>query len=222
MSHAAEEPETETAEARLARHCGMLRRLEDLAMMMAEAITLQAQAAAQAGELDGGRASLALNRAAKVVRQCVALEDRLHQAPSAAPQSSEAVSEAERREAEAGRRGFDRRLWGLFGRDMVREAVEKVISRAAPCEREAERLLADLKDRMEAEEEDAETNVYEIGRTVERICEGLGLSVDWSLWKGQTWADGYVGILASEREYAEKQRRAYGVNGTGPEAHPPP
>jgi hypothetical protein len=217
MSHAPEEPETETAEARLGRHCGMLRRLEDLAMMMAEAITLQAQTAAQAGELDGGRASLALNRAAKVVRQCVALEDRLRQTPSAAPQSSAYE------EVEADRRRLDRRLWQMFGRDMVREAVEKVIARAAPCEREAERLLADLKDRMEHEDKEAETNVYEIGRTVERLCEGLGLGVDWSLWKGQTWADEYVGALACEREYASKQRRAGRVNGTGGAmVHPPP
>lgn len=77
MSDAPLSPNIETAEAQYARYAALLGELQTLGMRVARATARQAEAAAEAGELDSGAAALALGRAGKMVRQCIALEQDL-------------------------------------------------------------------------------------------------------------------------------------------------
>jgi hypothetical protein len=208
MYDAAANPEIETAEERLARHSAMLRRLQDLSMTMAEAIARQAEAEAAAGALDSGAAALALGRAAKSVRQSVALEDRLHQAREDRARDDRTRADAaapDPAEDRALTQKYERRLWMLYGRDKIHDAVEKVIEHERLAESDAERLLADLNERLEDEDEVRALMAMSTGKAVDRICGDLGLTIDWSLWKGQVWVEEYIPILETQRDWAAKQ-----------------
>lgn len=61
---------------------------------------------------------------------------------------------------------------------------------------DAERLLADLKDRLDTEEAAIEDNFF-AGAMVDRICLALGLKPDWSRWEGHGWAEEYAGLAAT-------------------------
>ena len=177
----------------IARCCGSWRRSP---WGLARSIARQAEAAAQAGELDSGGAALALGRVAKVVRQTCALENQIHQDwRDGARRDEESVAAPQVYQASL--RAVKRRLWTLYGEDKVRDAVEKVIAHAQRSESDAERLLADLTDRLDDEGEVAELMNMQVGAAVSRICEALGLTIDWSLWAGQAWVEGYGGTVGT-------------------------
>jgi len=209
------------ATARTARHLGLLEELTDIGMAMAREVKRRTLAEDDpAGEeLDAAPAqkrpaprescrdlSLAFSRAARAVRQSVALEQRLvadHQAREAAVQADapgidldavrrrlvgrafETVRERELERAEA-------------VRDVVREAVVGAIKAEAgetpdwgPERGEtvrAERLLDDLDERLEDESEDDDFAHYPVSELIARICRDLGLTPDWSLWAREPWA----------------------------------
>jgi len=206
MSDTAASPEFETAEERLARHSAMLQRLQALAMGVAEAVARRTEIEAAAGELDGGAAALALGRAAKAVRQSIALENKLHQdladraredqaredraredrarEDRAREASSDPAHAAEDHEAA---RQFGQRTWSLYRKDKIHDVVEKAIAtEREPVDRE--RLLADLDEWLEDEDAAARLAAVPVAIAIQMVCAGLGLKPDWSLWKRQTWA----------------------------------
>src|SRR5277367_1470480 len=135
---------SDPASAAPAWHREMLRELAELGMRMARAVTVGAEARAQAGEAtaaDEAASSLALQRAAKMVPLTVALDKKLLEPPKAA--NDPAIDfEAQRREdAEASVR-VRGKLWKLVGRPMVREVVERAIETETEGP-ERERLFAE-------------------------------------------------------------------------------
>ena len=101
-----------------------------------------------------------------------------------------------------------RRLWDLYGRGRVRRAVEQAIEAEGVSKGDARRLRADLNAWLNDDTEVAEFMDLPIGEVVARMCEGLGLALDWDLWMGQVWAIDYVGIEASGNLYAIMEARA--------------
>jgi len=199
MYDAAQDPDADDSEApdadaaRLARQAAMLGELAELGMRMARAVTAQAIAAAEAGEMDGA-AALAFGRAAKVVRQCVALENQLYEVrgETARGQAAAALT----RDHEAVSRRFHRKLWFLYVKDKIRDAVEKVVRHNEVPREEAEQLLADLKHHLDDEAVVRELIEKDFASTVAYFCERYGLEVDWGLWDGQQWAEDHIRYLA--------------------------
>ena len=201
MSTLADASEIETAEEQFARHAGMLRELQELGMRMARAVASQAEAAAQAGELESGAATLALGRAGKMVRQCIALERDLSQSLNAAAEAAASAPQS-REEASQSRRKLWQRLWYLYGRGTVRDALEKVIVHDPRLsESDAERLLGDLKDRLDREtlEMGEDFHIHEI---VIRLCQEMDIEIDWTLFESHGWAEDLVGFAKTRRDGA--------------------
>src|SRR6185369_17466517 len=76
-------------------------------------------------------------------------------------------------------------------RDYVAEAIEAEAVELKKPEREVERLLDDLDERIEAGDYDDELDTAPIGDLVARICADLGVTPDWNLWMDQDWAIEY-------------------------------
>jgi len=161
-------------------HGPMLRELAELGMRMARAVTSGAEARAQSGEAtaaDEAAASLALQRAAKMVRMTVALDRRLDEAAQAVGRAGdEAAVDWVARQRENAERSLEmrRKFWRLIGETMVREAVERSIeTEADPADRE--RLFDVLDERLADKElEQAGPGQYE--GLIVSISQGLGLS----------------------------------------------
>jgi hypothetical protein len=143
-------------------HAPMLRELAELGMRMARAVTIGAEARAEAGEAtaaDEAASSLALQRAAKMVRLTVALDWRLVAAQPAIdfesrqPAVDDADAEARRLEAADDAVWVIRNLWKLVGKPLVRNTIALAIETESEGA-ERERLLADLHERLVEREDD--------------------------------------------------------------------
>jgi hypothetical protein len=98
-----------------------------------------------------------------------------------------------------------RRLWHLYGRSSVLDAGRKLLAHNKVEARETERLLADLKDRLDEKVVDDHVS---IGMIVAELCEAWALPLDWTLWEGYGWAEDHAGLAAQAvRWLAERQRR---------------
>jgi hypothetical protein len=140
-------------------HAPMLRELAEMGMEMARTVMAGARARAQAGEataVDEATSTLALQRAAKLVRQTVALDMKRREPPKPAipvtdqQQTLDEAAEA-RAKVEAESVWFRKRMWGLVGKPMARTAVALAIETEAEAP-ERERLLADLNEKLDARE----------------------------------------------------------------------
>ena len=169
-------------------HAPMLRELAELGMRMAWAVTLGAEARAQAGEAtaaDEAASSLALQRAAKMVRLTVALDQRLVAGPIAAPMSASdlerqqrGIDEAEARRVEAAQDAVwvMRSLWKLVGKPLVRNTVALAVEREVEAP-DRERLLRELNERLvEREEELIALGPGQYGDMISGFLAELGLS----------------------------------------------
>src|ERR1700722_1605502 len=108
------------ASAAPAWHGEMLGELAELGMRMARAVTVGAEMRAQAGEAsaaDEAASSLALQRAAKMVRLTVALDKKLLEPPQEANEPAVDYAAQQREDAEASVR-VRGQLWKLVGRTM--------------------------------------------------------------------------------------------------------
>ena len=159
----------------------VLRELAELGMGLAR--TVQAQAIDQAsgasaqdeGALPawarGADLGLTFARIARAVRQTVALEAKLYRDRQAGHDKARAE------------RAVETRLRGIRRKAKVIEIVERVVER----ESDAERLLDDLDERLQ-DEDDADFADRPLGELVARICRDLGVTPDWSLWADEAWA----------------------------------
>ena len=176
-------------EARTERQLGMLQRLAELAMAMAEAIGEEALAARPIpgqtpGDGEGGPRRSPADLAAvftgvsRAVRQTIALEARL-------------MSDGVGREARAGqveleRRREDARAALRRRRIEVRDIVQAVIeAESDDCIHSSLRRTLDA--RLERETDDSDILDLPLGEAVARICRDLGLSPDWLGWDAD-WA----------------------------------
>jgi hypothetical protein len=192
------EPEPDDPEGRAAartqRQLAMLQELAEIGMQMARAVRDEALARAEAADdeedapkppsrFGGGDLSLVYSRIARAVRQTLALETRI------ADGIEKARFEQRRAHVAAVRSAFQERQDEI--RDHVAEAIEAEAAEKGTSEREIERLLDDLDERLEVGDYDEILPDLPIGDLVARICEDLGVTPDWSLWEDQAWAIEY-------------------------------
>ncbi|MGH6967231.1 MAG: hypothetical protein ACREE0_22325 [Phenylobacterium sp.] len=164
----------------------MLHELAEIGMQMARAARDEALAPADVetprppsrfGAADLG---LVYSRIARAVRQTLALEIRV------AEEIETVRREGEQRRVADIRQAMDERQTEI--RDYVAEAIEAEAAEKKSSEREVERLLDDLDERIEAGDYDDTLDTAPIGELVARICADLGVIPDWDLWGDHQWA----------------------------------
>jgi len=173
---------------RTERHLRILQELADIGMRLARAVeaeVLAPPAAAEAAEpavparFAGADLGLVFSRIAKAVRQTLALETRL------ADGLETARRDQARRRANAEQLTLQHRQEDI--RDFVAQAVEAEGERRELPETEVERLLDDLDERLEEGRYDDALADAPIPELITRICNDLGVSPDWRLWKHLDW-----------------------------------
>jgi hypothetical protein len=179
------------ADARTERHLRMLQELAEIGMDLARGV--RAQALDPAAEAAGGDFGLVFSRIARAVRQTLALETRIAQ---------EQAARDEQRLAEETRRNRDAVLRrGRARKNTVHEAVEQAVMAEAEGD-ELENLLSELDECLEDEDE-LDFADRPIGEQVARICRGLDIEPDWSLWKDEDWAIDEAAANAAEAPRSE-------------------
>jgi hypothetical protein len=186
----------EDAEARQERHRRILQELAEIGMQIARAVRdealARAEVAAEGSDADAsapparGLAAdpgLTYSRIAKAVRLTLALETRL------ADGLEKARVERARSHLAAIRQAADEHQQDV--RDYVAEAIEADGVEHRMPRPEVERLLDELDERLEAGEYDDMLDNAPTGELVARICQDLGVEIDWDLWNGQDWADDF-------------------------------
>jgi len=207
--------EIDSAEAERARHAGLLRELQELGMCAARAAA--ALAGAAESEAECGAATLALGRAGKLVRQCIALERDLRRTTEQDLQAAENSQRdaAAARDADEGlKRDYWRLLWRRYGRGLVRDSIARLIDAEERAPDERERLLDDLKDRLDARDKTID-GCFFVGAELEAFAEAMALVIDWRLFDGHGWAAEHDGILSGRR--LQQELRAAAAR-----ARPPP
>jgi hypothetical protein len=153
------------AQALIDRGLGLLTRLADIGMEIAEAAGRRAAALAEtpASPADAADPALAYARAARAVRLTVALQSRL-----LAERAALGRAQAQARAAEAGRR-----------RERIHAKVERTLETDRADADEVEELSSRVWEQLRETEDDdlADRPVAEV---VARICRDLGLSPAWA------------------------------------------
>jgi hypothetical protein len=163
------------------RHAAILARLAEVGERLA---MKHAERALAADDLDvEAKATVAFHRAARSVRQCLALEAKLIR------DAARADRDDAQREATAQREALSvSDHWrSIRRRREVKEIVAHTIETEAG-EFDAEQLFDDLEERLAAGDEDADFADRPIGELVARICRDLGIAPDWSLFEDEDWA----------------------------------
>jgi hypothetical protein len=180
------------AEARRERQLAMLQELAEIGMQMARAVRDEALARAGATDEDaparpspfgGGDLGLVYARIARAVRQTLALETRV------AEGIEKARTEQAHSQVAAIRTAFEERQHAV--RDYVADAIEAEAAERGTPEKDIERLMDNLDERLEDGDYDDALADAPIGDLVARICADLGVTPDWSLWEDQDWAIEY-------------------------------
>jgi hypothetical protein len=187
---APDDPEGRAA-ARTARQLAMLQELAEIGMQMARAVRDEALARAEDADaapkppspFGGGDLGLVYARIARAVRQTLALETRV------ADGIEKAGIEQARNRVAAVRTALDERQHAV--RDYVADAIEAEAAERGTPDRDVERLLDDLDERLDDGDYDDALADGPIGDLVARICADLGVTPDWSLWEDQDWAIEY-------------------------------
>jgi hypothetical protein len=174
-----------------ARQLAMLHELAEIGMQMARAVRDEALARAEDEDVaparpspfGGGDLGLVYARIARAVRQTLALETRV------AEGIEKVRIEHARAHVAAVRTAFDERQHEV--RDYVADAIEAEAAERGTPEKDVERLLDDLDERLDDGDYDEALADAPIGDLVARICADLGVTPDWSLWEGKDWAIEY-------------------------------
>jgi hypothetical protein len=202
MSSSPEATPAETAQDRAAgcacrdgeaaRRQRVLDELAEIGMDLAR--TTRRQAMDAAAPQPAGDVALAFSRIARAVRQTVALEARLDEDRHTRDRDTR-----HRIEAEQERRRAVAQIRVAVRKDDIRDAVEQAIeteARERGREVDVERLLADLDERLEDAEDDADFTGRPIGELIARICQDLGVTADPSLcWDDEDWVAPEAGAV---------------------------
>ncbi len=153
--------------------------------------------APRAADQAASELTLAFQRTARAVRQCLALKPKLAEDWRRGAERERALA------IEAGRR--------VRRKAEVRRAVEQAIAERpeTPHDRAhdkgiTERLFADLYDRLEAPEVGDELGRDTVGDVAAGICRDLGVPPVWDSWETQPWfeAEGWDESEEDEEEAA--------------------
>jgi hypothetical protein len=142
---------------------------------------------AQAAPMQSNGPALSFARAARVARDCIAMELRINE-PANAARSGEARA---RRISPSGRR----RLNGM--KDEVRKHVERSIKTNAEPHL-VEGLLFDMDERLDEPEVEAEFGTSPIGHLVLGLCEELGVKPEMTRWPDEMLRKSYVAETGRE------------------------
>ena len=145
------------------------------------------KAVSAAGEL-----TLAFTRAARAVRQTIALKNHIDAERQALIEDDEAA------EAEAEAEAADRRATATLRGFMIKEQVQEIVTEAIEAQAEPEdsddgddsereRLLDALHERLE-DMDDLAIGDRSVGEIVASVCQEIELTPDWSLWEAEDWA----------------------------------
>ena len=176
--------EIDAAAARKERLLQVLQELTEIGMEIARALKAEALARVDAKPAAApafAKADLGLvfSRIAKAVRQTVALEMRIAEGLQ--------ISRAEEQRRQANVRQLEAQHRQEDVREYVAEAVAADAERRGSSDKDVERLLADLDERLEDGDYDDRLADAPFPELIERICADLGVIVDWRLWKDHDW-----------------------------------
>ena len=182
--------ETCSAEALKAGQLAMLQELAEFGMQIARALRDECLARAEAAAADAaapappswaGRGDLGLifSRIARAVRQTVAQQTVVFEG------IEKARVERQRRQLDVQQLIAQQREEDL--RDFVVEAIEAEALRKETPESEVERLVADLDERLDDGDYDEGMADASFPELITRICDDLGVTVDWRLWAHLDW-----------------------------------
>lgn len=186
-----------TARAVMAAQIGLLSRLAEIGLAVAE--TAQRRAEDDAAGATG--AAMAYARTARAVRLTLALQARLAKDLAVLDAAALAVAarstpgtdaaDAEPADPEA--------AWREARRERIDRIMRRVIEADETDEDEIERLSDRCWERLIDEDVYGDLTAQPLGAIVERICEDLGLSPDWTRLAREAWAvaEAQTGALTS-------------------------
>jgi hypothetical protein len=180
-------PTPATAEALVAAQMADVRRMLDHGHVLLDAITAQVETGLRedAGRRIDGVREDAYAKITKAMRYVIVLQTRVFHGGlcQASPRRTK-----QRTERKA----------------LVAEAVEGAIAREAETDEAAERLIENLDTRLEAEA--PEDYDRPIGEMVAVICQGLGITPNWAVWKDTEWAQEEIATHPLGSPYASWPR----------------
>jgi len=207
VPHGAAQMCAPTAEALRAGQLAVLQELSEIGMQIARAVRDEVLAPAPAADEPAppsrfGRADPAImfSRIAKAVRQTLLLQTRVFE-------GVEKAKEVEtRRKRDVQQLILDQRQEDVRG--FVADAIENEVERGDRPEKDAERLLEELDERLEDGCYDDRLADAPIPELITRICCDLGVSPDWRIWGHLDWGAEFL--------------REYMGSDPGAERYPPP
>lgn len=168
--------------ARAERRLRLLEELSEIGMELARGLKPRADVGdAVAGEASGKDPAAIFAPLSRAIRLTLALEARTDQAL----RDLKAGVECARREARAKAVEHD----GEAREAQVRALVLEVAERECENYDAFEDLEEALEERLDLDEAYAGCRVRPLRQTVERLCQDLGLSPDWSRWAGEGWLE---------------------------------
>ena len=203
---AAPEP-LETRAERVARQAAMLREMAEITMRIARAeeqvalartalaMNEAAVGVAPAGGprivhpcTGGADPGLGISRISRSLRLTLAMENRLWDEFEAGAKAAVEVkpepSVKEQQRTQLGMRGV-----------IMCGTIVPIVEQAIEAEQDpkgdgsdTERRMDHLYERLEDEDEIVRFGTLSVGENVARLCRGLGLNLDWDLWRNEDWA----------------------------------
>jgi hypothetical protein len=206
------DPAQEWARAMLEPQLGMLQRLAEIGMEMAEAVGRQAKACEAETPEALDKITQTFQRTARTVRLTLLLRAKLIQdaisPPTAsskpsAPQTAAPMS-ATRAKVEA-------------RKAQVLDVVGDVARAEHDNPEKVERLVAEAAERLDREVFQAELKSRPVSTLVERICEALDLHPDWPVLAKQDWAEAEFQTGKASATLAEHMTEPVGISWLDPE-----
>ena len=129
-------------------------------------------------------AALAFSRIAKTIRQCMALEARLGDVHRRRGEEELAlvgavVTESRKVLHDEKRRQVKRAVVETIEAEKAAKSIDRI---------DAEKLLADLDEKLEDERMLDDLDERSVGECIARLCKKLGVTPDWNSWREAGWA----------------------------------
>ena len=193
-------------EALKAAQVAVLQELAEIGMQIVRAVRDEVlgpadpETSARPSLLGKGDPALTYSRFAKAVRQTLALQVRV------AEGLETARAEEKRRRANEAQLELQHREEDV--REYVAQAIAAEAERGDASEKEAERLLDALDERIEEGRYDDLLPDAPFPELIAHICADLGVSPDWRLWKDHDWGAEFLKQHTPTDIGAERWRNA--------------
>ena len=184
------DPSPDLGEDRTQRHLRTLERFAEINLAAAEALgeRIVRRAAEEDPETPAERAaadaalgalSLGLERVGRSLRRALAMEALV---------AEQGLGRRLLAQAERAQKAAARRERVLERRNAVQVAMTDAIDRPARPETEVDRLLDDLNDWMDVQDDDAFAGEGPLGALLWTACQAVELPVDLTVWEHEDWA----------------------------------